>query len=236
MRSSHVELELPAGRAQRLVDPREHPPQPARAVGGEQAKALGPLIGAERGERFLERLAGEHARLVVVDDPEPRVDAGLERVGLQQPVAEAVDRRDPGRVEVACEIGAVHLEQAPPDAAPQLTSRAFRVGDDEDRVDVDPALADGAHEALDEHGRLSGAGACGDEDEARGVDRRQLLGIRRRAHVRATRHIGASVHQLGHGGPPRGSCLTSPARMRSTKSTACSLARSVCAQNASSSR
>ena len=236
MRSSHVEHELPAGRAQSLVDPRQHPPQPARAVGGEQAEPLGLLVDAERRERLLKRLAGEDARLVVVDDPEPGVDAGLERMRLQQPVAEAVDRRDPGRVEVACEIGAIHLEQPPPDAAAQLARCAFRVGDDEDRVDVEAALADGTHEALDEHGRLAGSGARGDEDEARGLDRRQLLGIRRRAHVRATRHIGASVHQLGHGGPPRGSCLTSPERMRSTNSTACSFARSVCAQNASSSR
>ncbi len=85
----------------------------------------------------------------------------------------------------------------------------LRVGDDEQRVDVEALVADRAHEALDEHGRLAGAGARGDEDAPAGLDRGGLLGI----HARPTRHIDHSWHHAGHS-PPFGSWCTSPVLMR----------------------
>ena len=77
-------------------------------------------------------------------------------------------------------------------------------------------------EALDEHRRLAGPCPRRDEDEARRVDRGQLLGVRcsrvlDHGHDLATRHIDDRSHQVGHGKPPFGSCWMSPARMRSTK-------------------
>ena len=198
----------------------QHPPQPAAAVRGEQPQPR-LVVAAELLERRAERLAAEHAPLAVVDDAEARVDPGRERVRLQQPVAEAVDGRDPGRVEIARQVVAAELQQPLADPAAQLAGRALGVGDHEDRVDVDAALADRAAEALDDHGRLAGAGARRDEDDALLLDRPELLLVRRGlhdAHDRFTRHIGQSSHQVGQE-PPRGSCRTSPSRIRSTTPT-----------------
>ena len=100
----------------------------------------------------------------------------------------------------------------------QLAGRAVGERDHEDRLDVDAGL-DGPHEALDEHARLPGPRAGGDEDGALGLDRRLLVGVRsgrlhHGAHARVTRHIGASSHHEGQGKPPFGSCATSPSRIR----------------------
>ena len=217
------------------MDAREHPAKGPHAVGREQAEPLGIPVGTEVGQGPLERLALENAGLGVVEDPEARVDARGEGVGPQQAVAEAVDRRDPRGVELPCELGAAGLDEPPADAVAQLACGAFGVGDDQERVDVEPALADRLDEALHEHRRLPGSGAGRDEDDAGRFDRRDLLGIGG-VHWRLTRHMGARSHHDGQPASPRGSCLTSPARIRPTNPRACSVARSIWAQNSSSSR
>ena len=232
----HLDPQLEPGRAQRLVHAGQHPPQPAAAVRGEQPQPR-LVVAAELLERRAERLAAEHAPLAVVDDAEARVDPGRERVRLQQPVAEAVDGRDPGCVEIAHQVVAAELQQPLADPAAQLAGGALGVGDHEDRVDVHAALADRAAEALDDHGRLAGPGARRDEDDALLLDRAELLLVGRclhDAHDLFTRHIGQSSHQVGQE-PPRGSCRTSPSRMRTTTPSACSFARSIPPQNCSSS-
>ncbi len=233
------ELERPPGRAKRLVDAGEHPPQPAGAVGREELEPLGLAALAERRERRLERLAADHPPLALVEDAEARVEPGRERVSLQQPHAEAVDGRDPGAVELAREVVAAALGQRGADPGTQLPGRPLGVGDHEVRLDVEPALADRPHEPLDEHARLPGPRPRRDEHEPVGVDRGELLRIQPRelvhAHARFTRHIGQRSHQDGHSSP-FGSWWTSPCRIRSPKPRAWSRARSVSAQNASSSR
>ena len=102
---AQLEAERTPGGAQRLVDAGEHPAERADAVGREQAEPLLVAVRAEVAERLLERLALEHARLRVVEDAEARVDAGGERVRAEQAVAEAVDRRDPGGIELARQLG-----------------------------------------------------------------------------------------------------------------------------------
>jgi hypothetical protein len=57
-------------------------------------------VGAERRQRLVEGLSGEDRRLRLVELAEARIEPGLERIGLQQPVAEAVNGRDPGAVEL----------------------------------------------------------------------------------------------------------------------------------------
>ena len=143
-----------------------------------------------------------------------------------------MDRGDPGAVELAREIVPVELGEPLANPAPQLAGRSLRVGDREHRLDGQPALADSAREALDEHSRLPRPGPRRDEDEAGRVDRGQLLGVRGSGllddrHDLATRHIDDRSHQVGHGNPPFGSCWMSPVRIRSTKRIACSFARSV---------
>ncbi len=158
------------------------------------------------GERLGERLRAQHPRLALVQDAEAGIEPRLERVRLQEPVAEPVDGRDPGALDVAGEIDAAELDEPLADPCAQLAGGALRVGDDEDALEPQAAVGDRADEALDQHGRLPGSGARGDEDDARLVDRGLLLGIGRPdAHARFTRHIGQRSHHVGHV-PPRGSC------------------------------
>ena len=103
-RLAELEHERAAGRAQRLVDAGQHPAQPGRAVRREQPDAVRVVARAERVERGLEGLGAQHRRLRLVELAEARVEPGLERVRLQQPVAEAVDGRDPGAVELARKV------------------------------------------------------------------------------------------------------------------------------------
>ena len=201
---AELERELPAGRAQRLVDGGQHPPQPGGAVGGEQPEPRWIVAGAELVQRRLERLTTDDAPLAVVQHPEARVESGSERVRLQQPEAEAVDGRDPGPVERAGEVVTAELVQPRPDAAAQLPGRALRVRDHEHRLDVETALADRLDEALDEHRRLARAGARRDEDLPARRDRGRLLLVRR-PHARLIRHIRQRSHQAGQPSVPFGS-------------------------------
>ena len=237
---AQLELERASGGAKRLVDAREHAAKTCGSIGREQPEALGVAVGAERLERALERFPAEHGGARILELAEPRVEAGGERMGAQQAAAEAVNRRDPGAVELACEVGTAALAQRGPDARPKLAGRLARVGDDEDRLDVDAAIADRAHVALDENRRLSRSRAGGHEDRAFGLDRGELLLVQHRLqlddrHARATRQIGQRSHHDGQPSP-FGSCWTSPVRMRRAFSAARSRAVSIWLQNASSSR
>jgi hypothetical protein len=57
----------------------------------------------------------------------------------------------------------LELVQPAPDPSAQLSGRPLGVGDHEDRVHVEPALADRADVALDQDRGLPGARAGGDE-------------------------------------------------------------------------
>ncbi len=172
------ECQIEACGAQRVVDADEHLAEPGGLVGGEELPAVGLVGGAERLQGRVEGLALQHPRLRLVEHAEPGIDARCERVRGQEPAAEAVDRRDPGAVEVAREIGPLELEQAGSDPRPQLAGGAVGVGDDEQGVDVEAVDDHGAGEALHEDGRLAGACAGGDERRSARVDRCLLLGVR----------------------------------------------------------
>ena len=230
------EIEVAPRRAQRLVHRRQHPPQPGAAVRREELEPLRVVAREELRERRAERLRAEDGRLRVVELAEARVETGGERIRAQQPAAEAVDRRDPRAVELAREVVAAALGERRANPRPQLARGAPRVRDDEDRVDVEAAIEDRAHDALDEHRRLAGAGAGGDEHLARRLDRGALLLVQRvLAHARSTRHIGQRSHHAGHS-PSRGSWLTSPSRIRPATAAAVARADSTTPQKSSSSR
>src|SRR5581483_1465293 len=230
------EVELAARRAQRLVDGREHPPQARAPVRREQLEPLRVAAREELRERRAERLRAQDGGLRVVELPEARIETRGERIRLQQAVAEAVDRRDPGAVELAREILPAALGERRADPRAQLPGRAPRVRDDEDRVDVEAPVADGANDALDENRRLPRPGAGGDEDLPGRLHGRELLLVERMpAHARSTRHIGQRSHHCGHS-PPRGSWWTSPSRIRPASADAVDFADSTTPQNASSSR
>ena len=229
------ELESPARRAQPVEDAREHPAEPFGAVGRQQPDALGlPGLHVIR-KRLREGLRPQHCRLALVEHAEARVEPGLEGVRPEEPVAKAVDRRDPSAVEVASEVVALDLHEPLADPGAQLPGRALGIGDDEDVLDTEPALADGLDEPLDEDSRLPGPGAGRDEDDAWLVNGRDLLVGRRRPHECLTRHIVQREHQRGHS-PPRGSVCTSPACTRSTARRARACASFTWCQNSSSER
>ena len=229
------ELERPSCGTQPVVDACEHAAKPFGPVGREQPDALGLPGFHVVGERLGEGLRPKHGGLALVEDAEARVEPGLEGMRPQEPVAEAVDRRDPPAVEIAREVVALDLDEPLADPRSQLAGGALGVRDDEDVVDAEPALTDSLDEPLDEHRRLPRAGSGRDEDDARLVDRRDLLIGRRRPHARRTLHIVQREHQRGHS-PLRGSVRTSPACTRSTARRARACASSTWCQKSSSER
>src|SRR6185312_14547376 len=113
-------------------------------VVGEAVGGFAKLVDATTETRALPQL----------EDEEAWVDARGERMRAQQPVAEAVDRGDPRPIELARQVWTSTLDEPGADPAAQLAGRLLRVGDDEDRFDVDALVADGTRETLDEHLRL----------------------------------------------------------------------------------
>ena len=172
----------------------------------------------------------------VVQHAEARVDPGRERVRAQKAVAEAVDGRDPGGVELACELGAPGFDEPGANPVPQLSRRPLRVGDDQQRVDVEPALADRLDEALDEDGRLPRPRAGRDEDDARGLDGRGLLRVRQRSLPLHPAHRGEIAPRRAAGVAERVVAdVAGPDPLRRSRAHARSR-RSICPQNSSSSR
>jgi hypothetical protein len=222
---AQLEHERPAGRAQRLVDADQHPAQAFGPIRREQPQPLGLCTRAEAVERLVERLAADHGRLGLVQLAEAWIQPRLERIGLEQPVAEAVDGRDPGAVQRPSELEPAPLAQCLANPRAQLRGRAFGVRDHEHGVHVEALVADRGREALDQNAGLSRPGARGQEDVAARLDRHVLFRIRDSGHARLTRHIRQRSHHAGHS-PPLGSCLTSPARIRSASSSALSFAPS----------
>src|SRR5262245_53026631 len=127
------------------------------------------LVATELRQCRGERLRTQDAGLALVEHTEARIDASSGRVGPKQSMAEAMDGRDPGTVQLAGEVCAADLDKPGPDPRSKLARRAFCERHDEDRADVDPALHR-TDEALDDDRRLAGAGAGGDEHRPRRVD------------------------------------------------------------------
>ena len=174
---SELQHEVAPRRAQRLVDPGEHAPQPVRAIGREEPQPLLVATRAELLERALERLSAQDRGARILELPEPWVEADREWMRLQEPVAEAVNGGDPRAVERSREVGPVALDERRSNARAQLPGRLARVRDDEYRVHVQAAFADRSDVALDEHRRL--AGACSRRHEHRARVPRQRRAARR---------------------------------------------------------
>ena len=165
---AELEHELAAGRAQRLVDGRQHPPQAGGAVGREQPQPLG--IVARRRTRSAPPRTPRRGR------PGP----GSRRASRKRGSSPAANgcafssrRQKPWMVEIQAPSSERARSCRPSSRrrarirAAQLPGGALGVRDHEHRLDVEPALADRLDEALDEHGRLAGPGAGRDEDLAR---------------------------------------------------------------------
>ncbi len=173
-----LELELASRRAQRVVDADQHLAEATGAVGREELPTVRLIGSAELLQGRIERLALQNPSLGLVQHSEARVDPRRQRIRRQQPTAEPMNRRDPGAVEVAREVRTVELEQARSDPCAQLPGGTIRVGDDEQRIDVEALLRDRICKPLHEHGRLSGPGAGRDEGRTARIDRCTLLGVR----------------------------------------------------------
>ena len=143
----------------------DHRAQAVRAVGGHQCDRVGILAGDEVLQR---RLEGEHpqaGRDSLVEHGEAGVEAGRQRVGREQARAEAVDRRDVGRLGVARRGALAERQEARADPLAELPGGALGEGDREDLRRAEPVLEHRGDEALDEHRRL--AAACGGRQRER---------------------------------------------------------------------
>src|SRR4029078_32140 len=208
--------------------------------GGNKPHPLRVSARAELVQRTVERLATEHRGSRILELAESGVEAGGKRMSKKQTCTETVNRRDPCTVQLTGEVRSAALAQGGPDPGAQLARCLTRIGDHEDRLDVDASLANGPDVALDEDRRLTRAGARGNEDRTVGLDGGELLPVEPslRLHDRHARGTGQIGHRSHHGGQPSplGSCCTSPDWMRRALSPARSRAASIWLQNASSSR
>ena len=177
---AELERQLAPGRAQRLVDARQHPAEPLRAVGREQPQPLRLAAGTER------RSARSNAspRITAPAPRRARGSAGRcrPRTGARAGAASrsrgwSRSRRRRARRARSWRPRACSAARI---ARPQLARGLARVGDDEHRLDVEALVADGAHEPLDEHGRLAGSRAGRDEHLA-ALPRPQRAAARSRA-------------------------------------------------------
>ena len=147
---------LPAA-AQLGVDALDHAPCAVDAVGREQVDRLAAPVGEEfphgGGERSLAQAAGE----ALVEDREVRRQPRGERMGAQQARAEGVERAHERGLGVARSRTVAELEQTLAHARAQLARGALGERDREDARRRGAVLANGAHEALDEHAGLAAA-------------------------------------------------------------------------------
>jgi hypothetical protein len=162
--------------AELVVGPAGHLQQRPRPVGRRQLQRLGVAALDHLLERGLERSRRQPVGLRLVDDPEARVDPSRGGMGGEQPPTEAVDGRDPGplarlrrldqrlpHLALGRERPAVELLPHPP---PQLVGRPLGEGEGEDPLDPRLGVERRGAEAVDQHGRLAGAGAGSQEDVA----------------------------------------------------------------------
>ena len=121
---AELQHERPPGGAQRGVDSSQHSPQAGGAVRREQLESVRLFPATERCQRLLERLACEYGGVRFLELSEARIETGLERVRPEQPVAEAVDRGDPGSVELPSQVVARHASEAPSGFGPAARRRS----------------------------------------------------------------------------------------------------------------
>ena len=234
-RGTRLENELSTRRAERRVDLDEHPPETVRAVGRQELPAVGLVGGAERSSADVNASAWSTSACGSSSTRKPG------SIPAARGYVPSSRRQKPWIVETqapsssSARSGRAALDEAGPDPCAKLAGRPLRVRDDENRVDVEAVVDHGADEALDEHRRLAGARAGGDEHGAVRLDRGALLVVRGRPHGRSLRHMRQRSHQCGHS-PPLGSWRTSPSRIRSTSPTAVERAVSIASVNSSGSR
>ena len=143
-----------AAAAQLGVDRLDHRPQSIGSVGGHQRHRLGVFPADELPQGHLEGVAAQASGDSLVEHPEAGIQARCQRVGCEQPRAEAVDRRDVGGLGVARGRALAELEEGASHALPQLAGGAVGERDREDLRGAQAVLEHGGHEALHQHRRL----------------------------------------------------------------------------------
>ncbi len=182
-----------AAAAQLEVDLLEHRADAVDAVGREHLGRLVAVLGQPRTHGLLERTSPHTSRQPLLEHGEIGVDAGRQRLGSQQPRAEAMEGADERRLGVASRLALAQLEQPCPDTLAQLARCALGEGDREDPPRRDAVLAHGAHEALDEHRGLAAARRSRDEQRL-GSPRDRLLLLDRQLRALAARRRAGRLH------------------------------------------
>ena len=187
-----------AAAAQRRVRARHHRLELAPVRGREVERGRA-AIGDPGLQRRVERRRGEPPRRRLVEHAEARVQPRSERLAAQHARAEAVDRADPGGVDLARVLRLPELLEAPPDPLAQLGRGLVRERQRQDRADRDAVVADGLGEPLDHHGGLAGPGAGRQQRGAAAVGDRRALLPSRPARCRAAPRAPRSCRRLRDG-------------------------------------
>ena len=157
-------LRLPR-RAQLGVGGEHHPAHAGGAVGGDDVeRAVGTARPEHVVQRGVEGGAPQAPRLALVEHGCVGVEAGVERVGTQQPGAEAVDGRHRRGLRGPRQIRSLGHEHARPHTLLELLGRLLGEGDGEDALDRDAVLEHRGREPLDHHRRLAGPRAGGEQE------------------------------------------------------------------------
>ena len=150
---------------------------PIRRRNVERIRARLAAIAEPDRESALEGLGAQRAGVALVEDGERRVQPCRDRIGLQHPHAEAVDRRDPCGLGGLCEVATAERDEARADALAQLARGLLGERDRQDRGGIDAVVDARAHEPLGQHARLARARVRGDDQPlVAPCDRARLLG------------------------------------------------------------
>ena len=143
-------------------------------MGGDQLGTVRPDRDPIQGG--VERVERESRGLVLVEHRERGIEPRRERVCAQHARAEAVNRGDRRSLGRARRLVRAERPQARANPLTQLGGRLLGERDRQDRADVDAVVQDGADEPLDQHRRLTAAGARIKQQIAvTALDRRDLL-------------------------------------------------------------
>jgi hypothetical protein len=159
-----VARETLSAAAQLRVHGGEHRADAVHPVGGDQVHRLfGTLPLQKCAQGRPERPLAQAGRHSLLEDREVWVELGEQRVGAQHACAEAVEGAYERRLGVTRGLAFSEGQEACPHALAQLTRGPVGERDREDLPGRELVLADGSHEALDEHRGLPAASARGQQ-------------------------------------------------------------------------
>ena len=190
-----------AAAATLVEDRKQRASQLIDAERGSEVERLRSLLPAREG--LPEGLLAQARPLGVVEHDELGRDRRKQRVGAQEPQRERMEGRDRRCGSLVRGGALAGVEQCLAHAAAQLPGGAIGERDRKDPARWDAVLADGAHEALDEHARLAAASVRGQRERTLPVADRDELLVAQPAHRRPVEVEEPRLPDRAHAAPTR---------------------------------